>query len=63
MSDSREYWSFLVPWTGGLVASWGDISPLGIGWAALVLTVAVVVHNRVSKAPSQPQEHRKANDA
>lgn len=63
MSESRECWSFLVPWTGGLMAAKADISPLGFGWVVLVLIIAVVIHNRVSKAPSQPQEHRKANDA
>lgn len=64
MSESRQYWSFLVPWTGGVIAGWGDLSPLGIGWGFLVCIITVVVHSRLSKAPSEPhQEHRKANDA
>lgn len=64
MSESREYWSFLIPWAGGLLAAGGDLSPLGFGWMFLVLIISKVIHSRVTKAPSEPhQEHRKANDA
>lgn len=46
MSERQELISFLIPWTGGMVAAWGDLSPVGILWGGVVAYVSIVAHER-----------------
>lgn len=44
MSENREIMNFIVPWVGGMIASWGDISPVGVLWAIAVCYASVRMH-------------------
>lgn len=67
MSESGKFWSLIIPWTGGTIAAWGDLSLLGIGWGASVAIVTVIIHSRVidrhnPKGPSRYAQAKTSED-
>lgn len=59
MNGRQEFWSFLVPWTGGLLASWGDLSIQGIAWAIVVIVIVERLHARIVRSPQSQAEAEK----
>lgn len=50
MSPNRQIISFCIPWAGGLLAGYGDLSPIGIGWICFVALMASLAYGRVVRS-------------